>query len=80
MSLSKAGAIKLVSILTKWSNALAREIEEHGAPNSFGVIEVSKEWMLNRRDGYRLGATRLPDLNALLIGQGATITYEHGRF
>jgi hypothetical protein len=81
--ISKRGALKLRTILDRWSAALKHSAEEHGRPNSFGVVELAAEFNLKRRDGYRIGRTRLYELWQWLGGRdrwGSAPTYEKGRF
>lgn len=83
MSLSNDGKVKLADILARWSTALKRAAAEHGRPNSFGVVELAEEYRLTKRDGYRIGQTRLPDLHNWLGGRdgwGSAPTYSKGRF
>ncbi len=83
MSISKASEAKLRRILSHWSEAIKDESAQHGRPNSFGVRELAGEHMLNPRDGYRIGQSRLPDLWSFLGGRkgwGSCPTYSHGRF
>ena len=83
MSISHKSALKLESILFKWSQAITHASEEHGRPNSFGVVELAKEYGLNPRDGYRLGTERRQALWERLGGSekwGSCPTYSKGRF
>lgn len=76
--ISKRAEARLRQILSQWARALARSVEEHGTPNSFGVVELAGEFNLTRRDGYRLGRERLQELQARL--HGFVLNYKSGRF
>lgn len=75
MSLSEAGKVKLHRILFTWTRALTKSIDEHGIPNSFGVIELAGEFNLNPRDGYRLGQTRISYLHDWLLMDCSSVAY-----
>lgn len=90
MSISYEGGLKLRHILLLWSKALLEDTRRHGIPNSFGCTELAKEYGLVRRDGYRLGTTRIRELElwlrelldgaGLYLNQVVTITYTNARF
>lgn len=80
MSISRAGADKLRRVLRQWSAAIILSVEEHGAPNGFGVRELAGKYRLDPRDGYRLGQTRILDLRLWLEPKGLTVSYVSGRF
>lgn len=83
MTISRKAEAKLALILGQWSKAIALACQEHGRPNSFGVVELASEYNLRRADGYRLGRERVRDLNLWLNVRhdGAwNITYRKGRF
>ena len=83
MSISRRAESRFNVILLKWSRALKHAAEEHGRPNSFGVVELATEYGLRKRDGYRLGRTRTFDLWQFLGGHerwGSQPTYQNGRF
>lgn len=76
--ISKKAEARLRQILSQWGRALSISVEEHGAPNSFGVVELAGEFNLKKRDGYRLGRERLVELQSRVYG--FTLTYAKGRF
>lgn len=76
--ISKRAEARLRQILSQWARAISISVEEHGTPNSFGVVELAGEFNLVRRDGYRLGRERLQELQARV--HGFVLHYKHGRF
>lgn len=63
MSLSEVGKVNLAHRLRTWSEALDREIAEHGAPNTFSVSWLVYTYArLERRHGYYLGTLYLDRL------------------
>lgn len=63
--------------IRRWSEVLKHAIEEHGRPNSFGVVELAGEYRLQKSDGYYLGYHRILDFSEAC---GGGVTYSHGRF
>lgn len=69
--------------VAKWSAAIKHSAEEHGRPNSFGVVELATEFGLRPRDGYYLGQQRTFEIWEALGGHegwGSAPTYSRGRF
>ncbi len=87
MSLTHQQGATLSRRLTKWSSALVKEIEKHGVPNTFGVVEIAGEYNLSKKDGYALNPNkgRFPELvtwvNARLpLAEEVEMEYKRGRF
>lgn len=84
MSLTRDQESTLNRRLTAWSAALADAIREHGADNSFGVMELAGEYPLTRKDGYAIAQNgRVPELQKWLHekhGIDVELEYRRARF
>jgi hypothetical protein len=85
VTISRKSEAKLRRILGEWSRAIVNDIKLHGAPNSFGVTELAREYGMTQADGYRLGSTRLLDLQLWVnvyaeLGPKMIISYKNARF
>lgn len=83
MGPSKKQWARIHSRVRRWGDSLAHSIREHGADNSFGVLELVGEFVgLEPREGYYL-ACRLDMLEARLReehGLAVSVSYSRGWF
>lgn len=78
---------RITKEILRWASAIKHASDEHGRPNSFGVVELATEYGLKKRDGYffgsKLGLSYMPELWQALGGHdgwGSMLTYANGRY